>query len=109
MARRAGKAASRKARQRKAQRPTPPAAAAPPATATTTATTTTPEPPAAPAPERRSAPSPSSAHAGSSLTAQDRAEYHYVERDLRNIGILTAAMLTLLVVFWFAFNALGIV
>jgi hypothetical protein len=105
MARRAGKAATRKARQRKVQRPTPAPAVAPSQTTTATA----PAAPAAPAPTQRSAPSPTSAYAGSSLTAQDRADYHYVERDLRNIGILTAAMLTLLVVFWFAFNALGIV
>jgi hypothetical protein len=58
-----------------------------------------------------SAPSPARAYAsgGSSLTDRERAEYHYVERDLRNIGILTAMMIVLLIAAWFAFNALGII
>jgi hypothetical protein len=58
-----------------------------------------------------SAPSAARAYAagGSSLTDRERAEYHYVERDLRNIGILTVLMLVLLAAAWFAFNALGII
>ena len=43
------------------------------------------------------------------MTTSERAEYHYVERDLRNIGILTAIMAVLLFVAWFAFSALGLV
>ena len=48
------------------------------------------------------------ATAGSTLTTAERAEYHYVERDLRNIGILTAVMAVLLFLAWIAFTALGI-
>ena len=44
----------------------------------------------------------------SQLSGADRAEYHYVERDLRNIGILTAAMVVLLLVAWAAVQALGL-
>jgi hypothetical protein len=109
MARRAGKAASRKARQRyqpRTPRPTPTPA---PEDATSTAgpdasrTVTTPEPP-------RRSPSPVAyASGGSTLTARERAEYHYVERDLRNIGILTLVMLVVLVAAWFVFNSLGLV
>ena len=103
MARRPGKAASRKARQRYVPRtPARPAqpVAAPDATAA---------PDAAPdAPRRAEAPQPSIA-AGSTLSVRERAEYHYVERDLRNIGILTAVMVVLLAVAWAAFTALGLV
>jgi Tfp pilus assembly protein FimV len=114
MARRAGKAASRRSRQRRAKRATqlPSAAGARSAEAE----------PAAPAEEVReearrpsgatpSAPSPARAYAGggSTLTARERAEYHYVERDLRNIGVLTAILLALLLAAWFAFNALGLI
>lgn len=120
MARRpGGKAASRKARQRRTQRPLPPT---PPSSAASPATPPLPEarpsavePPAgtttAPRPRRASAPSAERALSGtgSSLSAHDRAEYHYVERDLRNIGILTVAMLVLLAAAWAIFTALGIV
>jgi hypothetical protein len=58
-------------------------------------------------PPRRVVP-PRAAFAGSILTDRERSDYHYVERDLRSIGILTAAMAVLLVVAWFAFNALGL-
>jgi hypothetical protein len=56
-------------------------------------------------------PSPERAYAGSgsTLTDRERAEYHYVERDLRNIGILTVVMLALLAASWFLFNALGLI
>ena len=110
MARRAGKAASRKARQRyqpRTPRPTP--APAPEEATTSTGgaeasrTITTPEPP-------RRSPSPVAyASGGSTLSARERAEYHYVERDLRNIGILTLVMLVVLVTAWFVFNSLGLV
>jgi len=47
--------------------------------------------------------------AGSVLTDRERAEYHYVERDLRNIGILTAIIVALLVLAYFVFSAVGLV
>jgi hypothetical protein len=58
-------------------------------------------------PPRRSTP-PVAAAAGSHLTSREQAEYHYVERDLRNIGFLTAAMVVLLLVAWAAVRALGL-
>ena len=106
MARRAGKAASRKARQRNVPRATARPAAAP-----------TPVPPVG-TPDAREATSldpprrvtgPVAAGVGSSLSLRERAEYHYVERDLRNIGILTAIMVALLVLAYFVFSALGLV
>jgi len=45
---------------------------------------------------------------GSQLTAGERSEYHYVERDLRDIGILTSIMALLLLAAWIAFRALGV-
>jgi hypothetical protein len=113
MARRAGKAASRKARQRSvqqrsAQRGTRPA---------TTPAPPTPVPPVG-TPDAREATSldppprvaaPSFASGASTLTTRERAEYHYVERDLRNIGILTAVMAVLLLLAWILFSALGLV
>jgi hypothetical protein len=119
MARRAGKAASRRARQqRRAQRPTPPpSTAAPPPSATAPpvdavvveglAVEPREEPRRASAPVV-SAPSPARAYAsgGSTLTDRERAEYHYVERDLRNIGILTAILFALLIAAWFVSSAI---
>ncbi len=116
MARRpGGKAASRRSRQRRAQRPLPPPSV--PATPSVDeaglderAEESREEPRKASAPVV-SAPSAARAFAGggSSLTDRERAEYHYVERDLRNIGILTLLMIGLLIVAWFVFNALGII
>ena len=117
MARRAGKAASRRARQqrRAAHRPTlPPASpAAPLVDAADVEESPAPsreEPRRASAPAA-SAPSPARAYAatGSSLTARERAEYHYVERDLRNIGILSLVMVGLLILAWFLFTATGLI
>jgi hypothetical protein len=115
MARRAGKAASRRSRQRRVQRPATPASV--PATPTAEEAGTeehTAE--SREEPRRESAPNPSAptaarayAGAGSSLTDRERAKYHYVERDLRNIGILTAIMFLLLIAAWFVFNATGLV
>jgi len=51
---------------------------------------------------------PAAAGIGSSLSVRERAEYHYVERDLRNIGILSALLAVLLFVAWLAFSALGL-
>jgi hypothetical protein len=44
----------------------------------------------------------------SQLSSHDRAEYHYVERDLRSIGILTGIMAALLLLAWFVFVALDL-
>ena len=103
MPRRAGKAASRKARQRPVKRPAIPAAAPIPPIGTPDAREAT-----SLNPPRRIIPS-SGAMAGSLLTDRERAEYHYVERDLRNIGILTAIGVALLVLAYFVFSALGLV
>jgi hypothetical protein len=106
VARRAGKAASRKARQRKvpraASRPVAPPTPVPPVGTPDAREATSLDPP------RRERP-PSAAGQGSTLSLRERAEYHYVERDLRNIGILTALMAVLLLVAWLAFSALGLV
>ena len=113
MARRpGGKAASRKARQRKVQRATTPSVAAPaPVAVPPVGTPDAIEAISLDPPRRVSAPSPERAFAGSgsTLTDRERAEYHYVERDLRNIGVLTAVMLLLLALSWFLFDALGLV
>ena len=107
MARRAGKAASRKARQRNVpraapRRPAPPPTPVPPVGTPDAREATSLDPP-------RRATAPATATAGSTLSLRERAEYHYVERDLRNIGILTAVMVVLLFVAWLAFSALGLV
>lgn len=57
-------------------------------------------------PRRTSA--PSTVTGDSRLSGQHRAEYHYVERDLRNIGVITAMMVGLLLVAWAVFQALGL-
>ena len=114
MARRpGGKAVSRKARQRNVPRvPRTPREAAATGQAPIDATPVPPigTPDAREAisldPPRRVVP-PRAAFAGSTLTDRERADYHYVERDLRNIGVLTAIMAVLLLVAWFAFSALG--
>ncbi len=106
MARRPGKAASRKARQRYVPRTAarPAAPATQPVETPDAGETTSREA----APRRDAAPATSTA-IGSTLSLRERAEYHYVERDLRNIGILTALMAVLLLVAWVAFTALGLV
>lgn len=112
MARRAGKAASRKARQRRAQRPLGQAPAAPrPASAPETVGAT-PAPTSASvstpaAPSSRGAPARQTV--GSQLTASERSEYHYVERDLRDIGMLTVVMAVLLGLSYVVVHALNIV
>ncbi len=122
MARRAGKAANRKARQRKvarsqtAPRPTTPIEPITSTAGSAPAPAPLPVPPvgtpdareaASLTPPRRST-APLAARGGSQLSARERGEYHYVERDLRDIGILTAAMAALLLVAWIAFRALGV-
>ncbi len=109
MPRRAGKAASRKARQRPVRRPLGHVTVPPPVSAAVPPVGT---PDAREAisldPPRRVAP-PSGAAAGSTLTTRERAEYHYVERDLRNIAVLSALMAVGLLVAWIAFSQLGLI
>ena len=105
MARRAGKAASRKARQRSLQRTSRPAAP-PPAPASSAPPVDLPDATTSEPPQRASTPSPRGG--ASTLTTRERAEYHYVERDLRNIGILTAVIAALLLLAWVVFSALNL-
>jgi hypothetical protein len=115
MARRAGKAASRKARQRNVPRQprparplpaTPAPGAEPDASVEAVADAGPRAAEVAPRP-RRTAFATSSV--GSSLSDRERAEYHYVERDLRNIGILTLIMAGLLLAAWLLFTATGLI
>jgi hypothetical protein len=111
MARRAGKAASRKARQRyvpKTPRPAPAPAleadvAVPPVGTPDARQATSLDQP------RRTTPVTYGIGSGSVLSTRERAEYHYVERDLRNIGFLSLVMVALLVGAYFLFNAIGLV
>ena len=112
MARRAGKAANRKARQRSAAQraASRPAAAQPAPSASPIPPVGTPDAREAVSldlPKRVTA--PVAVGLGSTLSTSERAEYHYVERDLRNIGILTAVMGVLLFLAWIGFSALGLV
>jgi len=112
MPRRAGKAASRRARQRAAQRGS---RQAPPPPARTSARPEVVPPVGTPdvreaaslEPPRRTS-QPATVTGDSRLSGHNQAEYHYVERDLRNIGILTALMIVLLLAAWAAFLALGL-
>ena len=115
MARRVGKAASRKARQRNVPRAprreaTPSAPQGPLDPAITVPPVGTPDARAAISldPPRRVS-TPGAAGHGSTLTTRERAEYHYVERDLRNIGILSVAMVVGLAIAWVIFNQLGLI
>ena len=111
MARRAGKAASRKARQRyvpKTPRPTPTPTPAPESVAIPPVGTPDAREAVSLDPPRRTAPVTYGV-GGSTLSVRERAEYHYVERDLRNIGILSLVMAVLLAGAYFVFNALGLV
>lgn len=57
----------------------------------------------------RPAPSPTPYVAGSSrLGERAREEYHYVARDLRNIGVLLVVMAALLAAAVVGFNVLGL-
>ena len=111
MARRAGKATNRKARQRnvpRAPRASTPAVSSAEPVAIPPVGTPDAREAASLTPPRRTTPV-IAAGARSQLSTADRAEYHYVERDLRSIGILTAVMAALLLVAWFAFSSLGLV
>lgn len=107
MARRAGKASSRKARQRNV--PRPPRTPRPPLEPQAVPPVGTPDAREAASltPPRRMTPVPASS-GRSQLSGADRAEYHYVERDLRSIGILSAVMAALLLLAWFLFVALDL-
>jgi hypothetical protein len=109
MPRRAGKAASRRARQRAAQRGAR-ASARPSAAPTPVPPVGTPDAREAVAldPPRRVSPPAAEAAGDSRLSGHEKDEYHYVERDLRNVAILTAAMFVLLLVAWAAISALGV-
>lgn len=110
MARR-GKAATRQARQKRAQARPAPQAVVPPAPAEpredeVSASAVRVDRPSPTAPARRDR---SSMVSGSSaLTAHAQGQYHYVGRDLRNIGILAAIMLAIVIAAFIVFNALGI-
>ncbi|HVM24028.1 MAG TPA: hypothetical protein VM253_01350 [Candidatus Limnocylindrales bacterium] len=58
-------------------------------------------------PPRRESPPPD-ATGDSRLSGRERAEYHYVEKDLRNIGIITLVMVASLLIAWFVFQATGL-
>ena len=45
----------------------------------------------------------------SRLTGAAAAEYGYVVRELRSIGILSAALVVILLICWAIFNALGLI
>lgn len=123
MARRGGKAASRRERQRRAQRQVQPRPAPPrPAAATLNEAVdavaeerVTQErvaaAPVAPAMQltKGARHDPRFAVSGPSrLGERAAAEYHYVRSDLRNIGLLVVVMAVVLGIATFAFNALGI-
>ena len=118
MARRGGKAANRRDRQRKAQRRTlqRPIAPAGPITGVVSEAVDA-------VAERRSEPSPAPAAPGpragradprflvsgpSRLSERAATEYHYVRSDLRNIAILVVVMAVLLAAAVVAFSVLGI-
>ena len=127
MARRGGKAASRKAKQRKAQRPNVAPRPAAPAVAPVDSSAFEPSVESAPmqvaAPPARETRDAGEARdrtchatrdprqmvAGPSrLGERAQQEYHYVVRDLRNIGVLVVIMAAILAVAFIAFNVLGI-
>lgn len=125
MARRAGKAGSRRSRQRPPRRPIiPQPGLAPRAPATFESPDTTvptagaaagvPVTPAGPRPAmpfapRRQSGGPGTMTLGSGLGERGRLEYHYVIRDLRNIAILSAIIVVALIVAWLVLPALGLV
>lgn len=108
MPRRAGKAASRKARQRPVRRPLghvtvpPPVSPVPPVGTPDAREAVSLDPP------RRVTQPSGIGSAGSTLSVRERAEYHYVERDLRNIAVLTLLMALGLLAAWVAFTQLGL-
>ena len=121
MAKRGGKAANRKAKQRRAQRPSTPPRPVAPIEPTLSEEMFDAEPMrtaavAAPAaresvrePVRKPSRDPRAMIAGPSrLGERAQAEYHYVIRDLRNIGVLVVVMAAILAVAFIVFNVFGI-
>lgn len=129
MAKRGGKAATRRQRQRAANRPAQ-RPAAPPASPTsssaadvpsaveevvrpTAAATPAPTAPAAPArpttpARRRGAAIAGELYGSSRLSEKAAAEYHYVVADLHNILVLSGVLIGLLAVAFVLVNVLGI-
>ena len=118
MARRGGKAANRRDRQRKAQRralqrPMPPAGPITGVVSEAVEAAAERRSESSPAP---SAPSPRAGRADprflvagpSRLSERAATEYHYVRRDLRNIAVLVVVMAVLLGAAVVAFSVLGI-
>ena len=102
---RRGKAATRHARQRRAQtRPATTAPAAVPQGAPDTGEPATSD--AAPVTTPRAGRA-GAASGTSALSARARDEYHYVGRDLRNIGVLAVIMLAILIVAFVVSRAVG--
>ncbi len=124
MARRGGKAVTRRSRQRKGQRTAAPPrpktqpeaeVAADTDAFTPSAATSTIETPAAPKPaprpsaSQRASRAPGGMIVGSSrLGERAMQEYHYVKRDLRNIGVLVVIMAAMLIAAFVLFNVIGI-
>ena len=122
MAKRGGKAATRRQRQRAANRHAPRPAASRPAGASSTGasepshveTVTTPAavPASAAIPttpsRRRTTTIAADLYGSSRLSEKAAAEYHYVVADLRNILVLSAVLAGLLVVAFIVVNVLGI-
>jgi hypothetical protein len=123
MAKRGGKAATRRQRQRATAKPAAPRPVARPAapspatvspethidTSTSTSVAAATPTSGVPTTPPRARPTLPNGLAGSSrLTEKAMAEYHYVRMDLRNIGILSLVLLALLAVAYVIVNVLGI-
>jgi hypothetical protein len=118
MARRGGKAANRRDRQRKAQRRTLQRPAPPPrqigdglseaVEAAADRRSASSPAPVAPAPRAGRADPRFLVSGPSRLSERAADEYHYVVRDLRNIAVLVVAMAVLLGAAVVAFSVLGI-
>jgi hypothetical protein len=120
MARRGGKAANRRDRNRRAQRKAPLRPAVPQRptggslsdaidAAAERRAEAAPARAAAPAPTRGARSDPRFAVAGPSrLSERAASEYHYVIRDLRNIAVLVVAMGVVLAAAVVGFSAMGI-
>ena len=120
MARRGGKAANRRDRNRRAQRKAPLRPAVPQRptggslsdaidAAAERRAEGAPARAAAPAPTRGARSDPRFAVAGPSrLSVRAASEYHYVIRDLRNIAVLVVAMGVVLAAAVIGFSAMGI-
>jgi len=108
MSKRGGKSGRRKARQRRLiQRPVQPFSGAP-AAAVGEVEREPDTPRVSATPSRQPVPSRFALDHVSRLSDRAAAEYHYVGRDLRSIGILVLVLVALLAVATIAFNALGI-